>query len=66
MQEEQIELIPVDEVQRILGCSRGSIYNFMENDGWPRPIKLGKRKNAWIRQEVNNWVATRILERDRA
>jgi prophage regulatory protein len=31
---------------------------------FPRPVKIGQNKNAWIEDEVDSYIADRIAERD--
>jgi len=31
---------------------------------FPRPIKLGPRKNGWLADEVDTWLAARIAARE--
>ena len=38
----------------------------MEKKGlFPKPISLGERSAAWIRKELDAWIAQRIRERDK-
>lgn len=62
-----MEIDPLDKlptVIKIAGISRPYIYLLMARDEFPKPVKLG-RASAWIRSEVQAWVAARIAERDK-
>ena len=70
----QKRLIRLPEVINRTGYGRTSIYRKMEDGSFPRCIKLGgplegsnafdSRAIAWIEEEVEQWMATRIKERD--
>lgn len=63
-------LIRIDEVSKIIGLARATIYKLLNNpkSKFPRPIKLtdGVRKGtpvAWVRAEVQDWVHERAKTR---
>ena len=70
----QKRLIRLPEVINRTGYGRTSIYRKMKEGSFPRCIKLGgpledpnafdSRAIAWIEDEVEQWMATRIKERD--
>ena len=70
----QKRFIRLPEVLSRTGYGRTSIYRKMEDGSFPRCIKLGGpledsnafdcRAIAWIEDEVEQWMATRIKERD--
>lgn len=51
-------------VTALTGLSRSSIYKFVGDGRFPRPIRLGARSVAWLEREVEAWLAERIAERD--
>ena len=56
------DLITRDEVMDRLRCGRSKIYVLMDNDDFPRPIKIG-RDNRWIASEVEAWLARQAARR---
>ena len=66
--------IRLNEVLSRTGYGRTSIYRKMEEGSFPRSIKLGgpledpeafdSRAVAWIEDEVDQWIDSRIDERD--
>ena len=70
----QKRFIRLPEVLSRTGYGRTSIYRKMEDGSFPRCVKLGgpledsnafdSRAIAWIEDEVEQWMATRIKERD--
>ena len=67
-------LIRLSEVLSRTGFGRTSIYRKMEDGSFPRSVKLGgppkdpeafdSRAVAWIEDEVEQWIESRIEERD--
>ena len=74
IQSPQKRLIRLPEVMNRTGYGRTSIYRKMEDGSFPRSVKLGgpledpnafdSRAVAWIEDEVDQWVESRIEERD--
>ena len=66
--------IRLNEVLSRTGYGRTTIYRKMEDGSFPRSIKLGgppvdpeafdSRAVAWIENEVEQWIDSRIEERD--
>jgi prophage regulatory protein len=55
-----------DEVCRRTGMPASTLYRAMEENGFPRPIKLSERAVGWLVNEVEAWLAARAAERDKA
>ena len=70
----QKRFIRLPEVLSRTGYGRTSIYRKMEEGTFPRSVKLGgpledhnafdSRAIAWIEDEVEQWIESRIEERD--
>jgi len=66
-------LIRLNEVMSRTGYGRTSIYRKMEDGSFPRSVKLGgppkdpeafdSRAVAWIEDEVDQWIESRIEDR---
>ena len=66
--------IRLPEVMSRTGYGRTSIYRKMEDGSFPQSIKLGgppldpslfdSRAIAWLEEEVDQWIESRIEERD--
>ena len=66
--------IRLSEVLSRTGFGRTSIYRKMEEGSFPKSVKLGGplkdpslfdcRAIAWIEDEVDQWIESRISERD--
>ena len=70
----QKRFIRLPEVLTRTGYGRTTIYRKMEDGSFPKSIKLGgaptdpckfdSRAVAWIEDEVEQWIESRIEERD--
>ena len=70
----QKRFIRLPEVLTRTGYGRTTIYRKMEDGSFPRSVKLGgppvdpeafdSRAIAWIENEVEQWIESRIEERD--
>lgn len=45
------------------GLARSSIYRAMEEDGFPRPVRVGRRAVAWVESEVEAWLDRKLAAR---
>jgi prophage regulatory protein len=59
-------LLRLPAVQSRTSLSRSRIYELLELGAFPRPVKLSGRINAWPDNEVADWIAARIAEREAA
>lgn len=55
-----LQLVRLPEVKAICGLSRSSIYVLIRAGSFPPSIVLCGRTRAWVRHEVESWVAQRI------
>ncbi len=55
--------IKIGEIAKILNVSRTTIYRWMEEGSFPKPVHFGDaRKNStirWIQEEVEEWLKKR-------
>jgi prophage regulatory protein len=40
--------------------SRSNIYLRMERGDFPKPVKLGERKVAWLESDIDSWMADKV------
>lgn len=52
------------EVRAAVRLTRQEIHRRRRAGTFPRPIKIGSRRLAWVREEVEAWITERIAERD--
>jgi prophage regulatory protein len=58
------KLIRIAAVKSMTGISKSHIYLLASEGDFPKPIKLGERSVAWVQEEVEAWIASRIAQRD--
>jgi len=54
------ELLDVRAVARILSCHRSSIWRWIRDEGFPKPLKLSRQARRWSRLEVESWLEGRV------
>lgn len=59
-----MRLIRLKEVMQLTGLARSTIYKYLAEGSFPKPVSLGDRCVAWVEKEVHGWVLARIEERD--
>lgn len=52
------------DVEKATGLPRSSIYELMDRNEFPRPIKLSSKSVGWIESEIQSWINAKIIERD--
>ncbi|MFO1255741.1 MAG: AlpA family transcriptional regulator [Sphingomonadaceae bacterium] len=49
-------LIRLKEVQHRVGLGRSTIYRWMAEGRFPKPVQLGGYAVAWAEDEIHNWI----------
>ncbi len=58
------QLMKLRAVIETTGVSRSHIYALAQKGQFPKPVKLTERSSAWVASEVQEWIDTRIAQRD--
>lgn len=53
-------LIRLKEVQHRVGLGRSTIYRWMAEGKFPKPIRLGGYAVAWKQEDIDDWIARHI------
>ena len=53
-------LIRLPEVQHRVGLGRSTIYRWMAEGRFPKPVQLGGYAVAWAEDEVEEWIGKRL------
>ncbi len=61
-----MRIIRLSEVLASTGLARSTVYKYVADGSFPKPVSLGDRAVGWVESEVQDWVLTRIEERDQA
>ena len=54
------------EVETLVGVKRGTLYDWMAQGAFPRPVALGARLVGWRQSEVTAWLDARAPRDGRA
>lgn len=61
-----MRVIRLKEVLDTTGLSRSSLYKYIADGDFPKPVALGERCVGWVESEVHDWILARIEDRDNA
>jgi prophage regulatory protein len=59
----QVSLLRLPEVIGRVGLSRSTIYLYIEQGRFPKPIKLGSRAVAWNSEDIDVWIQEKINQK---
>ncbi|AVR85001.1 MULTISPECIES: helix-turn-helix transcriptional regulator [Pseudomonas] len=59
-----MRIIRLKEVIDSTGLARSTIYKYIGEGTFPKPVSLGDRCVGWVDSEVYDWILARIEERD--
>ena len=60
LQSNNIQFYRLSQLKKQLSVSRSSIWAWVKEGTFPKPIKLGKNCTAWNADDVHAWVQSRI------
>ncbi|TFW16041.1 AlpA family transcriptional regulator [Massilia arenosa] len=49
-------LLRLPEVLKICGMSRSSLYQAIQEERFPRPLRLNARSAAWLKSDIDHWL----------
>jgi len=52
----QLEVYRMRELIKLLKVSKETIYSWVRKNKFPKPMKLGPRTSAWLKQDVEKWL----------
>lgn len=47
------------------GLSLSTMYRFIGQGKFPKPVKLGEAASGWLEDEIDDWITKRREKRDR-
>ena len=59
-----MKVIGLSKVIDVTGLARSTIYKYIAEGVFPRPISLGARRVGWIDKEIDDWILKKISLRD--
>ena len=48
------------QVETRTGLSRSTIYQYIQDGAFPKPVPLGPRAVGWLESDVSEWIAGRV------
>jgi prophage regulatory protein len=61
-----MKILRLHHVIETSGLSRSTIYTYMSEGRFPKPIPLGERSVGWVESEVLDWILGCIEHRDQS
>lgn len=55
-------LVPIDQVMKMTGMGRTSVYKQIDRRNFPQPVKIGSR-SGWPKAEVLEWINAKMVGR---
>lgn len=58
-----MKIVRLAEVKKMTGLGRSSIYKFVSEGTFPKPVSLGVRAVGWVEAEVDAWIGAKVAQR---
>lgn len=52
-------------VSELTGLPRSTLYYYIKRNLFPKPVNIGVRSVAWVKEDVESWIREKIEIRDR-
>lgn len=59
-----MKLIKMSQVIEMTSLANSTIYKYIKEGTFPKPVKLTVKKSAWVEEEIESWILTKIQERE--
>ncbi len=59
-----MRLIKLRDVMKTTSLARSTIYKYIADGNFPKPLSLGERNVAWLESEIEDWILEKIEKRD--
>ena len=57
------ELVVADEVARLIPYSQNHLRRLEAQGSFPKRVRIGANRVAWVRQEIDDWIEARLNAR---
>lgn len=54
-----LRILRLPQVMEIVGVSRSTIYLWIQQESFPRPLKLSVRRVGWLESDVMAWIRSK-------
>lgn len=58
------ELIVADEIAQRVPYSQNQLRRLEAQGSFPKRVRVGANRVAWVREEIDNWIAERLNARN--
>lgn len=48
------------QVEQRTGLSRSTLYQYIKDGDFPKPVRLGLRAVGWLESDISDWIAARV------
>jgi prophage regulatory protein len=59
-----MKILRLKQVIETTGLARSTIYKYISDGTFVKPIKLNGRNSGWLEHEVVSWIQARVDARD--
>jgi len=60
---EHLNILRKKEIIQKLGITRSTLYRWIADNIFPKPVQLGPRSVGWIEAEIDKWLLEKSAER---
>ncbi|XLP07234.1 AlpA family transcriptional regulator [Alteromonas marina] len=61
-----MRLMKLRDVMHTTGLARSTVYKYIADGNFPKPVSLGERNVAWLENEIQDWILEKIELRDKS
>lgn len=54
------KFIRMPSLKQKVGLSRSQIYRLIQQDQFPKPVKIGSKVSVWLDSEVEKWMSDQV------
>ena len=54
------KLFQITEAAHACGLSRSTLYQYIKDGDFPKPVRLGLRAVGWLESDISEWIAARV------
>lgn len=54
-----MSILKIDDVMKLTGLGRSTIYILAKQGKFPRPVKLSVRSSGWFEKDVAEWLESK-------
>lgn len=58
-----MKILRLRQVMELTGLSRSTLYLYIQNQEFPKQVRLGPKLVGWVDDEVNAWLHKKIQSR---